>query len=604
VRAAGAPWHTCTVADGLAELQLVNFKAFDRFRVRLGEDTFLVGPNNAGKSTLISAVRAAAHMLRLASNKPPDRTAAENSMLLAYSFSDDRVGLVGENLRHEFHEVQTRLLLRFSSKAQITAVWPDVGEDAEADLSPHFYVEVPDHRQPRRPKEVREAFPQVGVVPMLSPLELSETSLTSSYVRQMVETRLASRHFRNQLARLLYDSEPDQNGASQFDAFCEFAAPWMPELEVVELRHQPVPGEGFALDLFYREPGRRALKEIAWAGDGMQVWLQILYHLFRLRGADVIILDEPDLYLHADLQRRLVRLLDDTDAQILTATHSPEMLAEADQRAVVWVDKSRRQSVRAPKADALHSLATALGSQFNVRLAKALRARTVVFVEGKDMKIISVLAKTAGALRFASEAGLAVLQLDGFSNWAHVESFKWLLNDFLSQSVKTFVVLDRDYRPPGAVEEVTLRLSDVGVEGHVWSRKELESYLLVPTAISRASGAPYQDVEAILTQSVAGMEAMVFARALDGELQYSRSARQHQVTVTQRFAEDFRKRWSQHDERIRIAPPKEIVHMLNQRLSASGHRPVTAHSLARSLRRAEIDSEMLEVFNRIEMSLA
>ena len=35
-----------------------NFKAFDRFTLRMNGDAFLVGPNNAGKSTLIAAIRA------------------------------------------------------------------------------------------------------------------------------------------------------------------------------------------------------------------------------------------------------------------------------------------------------------------------------------------------------------------------------------------------------------------------------------------------------------------------------------------------------------------------------------------------------------------
>ena len=58
--------------------------------------------------------------------------------------------------------------------------------------------------------------------------------------------------------------------------------------------------------MLVRERGDRTPKELFWVGDGMQIFVQILTHLWRLRSADVVILDEPDLYLHADLQRRLV----------------------------------------------------------------------------------------------------------------------------------------------------------------------------------------------------------------------------------------------------------------------------------------------------------
>ena len=76
------------------------------------------------------------------------------------------------------------------------------------------------------------------------------------------------------------------------------------------------------LDLLYTEPGRRSEKEIVWAGDGIQVWLQLLLHVFRNRHVDVVILDEPDVFLHPDLQRRLVKLLDELPAQTIAATHS------------------------------------------------------------------------------------------------------------------------------------------------------------------------------------------------------------------------------------------------------------------------------------------
>ena len=115
-----------------------------------------------------------------------------------------------------------------------------------------------------------------------------------------------------------------------------------------------------------QQRGDRTPKELYWVGDGMQIFVQILTHLWRLRSADVVILDEPDLYLHADLQRRLVRLLDSTPAQTITATHSSEMLAEASSDSVVWVDKSRRRAVRRPKPASLEDLSTQIGSSFNL----------------------------------------------------------------------------------------------------------------------------------------------------------------------------------------------------------------------------------------------
>jgi hypothetical protein len=112
----------------------------------------------------------------------------------------------------------------------------------------------------------------------------------------------------------------------------------------------------------------------------------------------------------------------------------------------MWVDKTRTQSVGSPNKAELASLSASLGTRFNLPLARALRAKSVLFVEGDDVKTLRRLARTAGAHRLASESGVAVIPLRGFDNWAHVEPFTWMSDQLLEGSVEVFVVLDRDYR--------------------------------------------------------------------------------------------------------------------------------------------------------------
>jgi hypothetical protein len=592
------------VATRLSEMHLANFKAFDQFRVSFAGSTFIVGPNNAGKSTLLSAVRAGAHMLRLAANKAPDRAARDGGpSLVAYSMGPGRFGLVEENLRHEFHDVETRMRLQFSSGATTTAVWPtrahEEGDDQDdEEHGAYFYLNVPDRAQPRRPKAVRDAFPRFGVIPMLSPVELQEVALTdTARVRQQAETRLASRHFRNHLRLLQAEGSPSHG--TQLDEFLAFAAPWVPELELGDLVSRPSLGEGHLLDFFHREPGRRALKEIVWAGDGTQVWVQLLLHLFRLRDAEIIVLDEPDLYLHADLQRRLKRVLEAATARTITATHSPEMLAEADPSAVVWVDKSRRRAVRSPRGEVVTDLSDALGSQFNMRLAKALRSRVALFVEGKDMKVLSILARRVGAANLADERNVAVVPRDGFSNWDRVEPFKWLVDHFLAESVESVVFLDRDYRTDDSIDRIESRLGELNITTHVWRRKELESYLLESSALARVSSASPEAISEILVRAATDLRQQVFARSLDKAQRGVRSDH-HRVTITEQFQNAFESKWADPVQRLWMCPAKEVLHVLNRELSATGLANVTARRIASALRRAEIAEEMRDALNGIE----
>ena len=146
----------------------------------------------------------------------------------------------------------------------------------------------------------------------------------------------------------------------------------------------------------------------------------------------------------------------------------------------------------------LANLASSLGTNFNIRLARILRARLALFVEGDDMTLLRELAKKAGARSLAAEDGVAVVPIEGMSNRRRLDSFRWVADELLKGAVKGFVILDRDYMSDGHVTEIRAQLKSAGLHSHVWARKELESYLLSPTAIARISGASVKFVQETL----------------------------------------------------------------------------------------------------------
>src|SRR4051794_37155217 len=109
----------------LRSIQLKNFKAFRQFSVTFPGDTFLVGPNNAGKSTVIAALRAAANMIRMGT-----RSRAEDLIDVAgedspgHYFTGPSVGINEANLRHHGNEDDSQLVARFDNDAELRATWP------------------------------------------------------------------------------------------------------------------------------------------------------------------------------------------------------------------------------------------------------------------------------------------------------------------------------------------------------------------------------------------------------------------------------------------------------------------------------------------------
>ena len=145
-----------------------------------------------------------------------------------YRFASAQLGLIDENLRHEFHPVETRIKVNFANGAVLEAVWPaDEEEDG-------FFFVLDEHRvNLTRLARLRAALPVVGMVPVLSPVDHSEELLSEKYVRENTEGRLASRHFRNQL--YLLKREPSDTHPDRWLEFKNFAAPWLTEIELIDL---------------------------------------------------------------------------------------------------------------------------------------------------------------------------------------------------------------------------------------------------------------------------------------------------------------------------------------------------------------------------------
>jgi hypothetical protein len=306
------------------------------------------------------------------------------------------------------------------------------------------------------------------------------------------------------------------------------------------------------------------------------------------------------VYLHPDLQRRLVHLLESTGAQIVMATHSSEIAAEAEPALVTLVDKARRRARRANDEKTLEWLSTQLGTAFNLRLARALRSKVVLFVEGRDMTVLRRLARKLKLANLENERGITVIKLDGFSRSDHVAPFVWLCEELLPNALKTFVLLDRDYRAEESIQSLEGDFKQAGIVAHVWRRKELESYLLTPSVIARLSGSTEHEAGELLADVTLDMGSDVFGRLLDEELKIGVSASRHRAQVTADFKRSFDERWVDPRFRMEHCPAKQVIAKCNIRLQALGRKSVSVRSLASTHRIREIDDEMASMLQVIE----
>src|SRR5262245_37367385 len=93
-------------------------------------------------------------------------------------------------------------------------------------------------------------------------------------------------------------------------------------------------------------------------GHGVQMWLQTMWFLIRSKGTETVVLDEPDVYMHADLQRKLIRYIRARFTQVIVTTHSSEIM----------------ESRHADNLPAVQAVLANLGSAQNVHLARLATA--------------------------------------------------------------------------------------------------------------------------------------------------------------------------------------------------------------------------------------
>jgi hypothetical protein len=159
-------------------------------------------------------------------------------------------------------------------------------------------------------------FPiEIGFVPILGPVDLKEPLYAKEAARLALLTSGASRNFRN----IWYHYPED------FERFRELVTSTWPGMDI---NPPELTGNFSHLAMFC--PEERHLREICWAGYGFQVWCQMLTHIVKAASTSLLVIDEPDIYLHSDLQRQLVALLRDLGPDILIATHSTEIIAECE----------------------------------------------------------------------------------------------------------------------------------------------------------------------------------------------------------------------------------------------------------------------------------
>ena len=576
----------------IAAISFRNFKAFKSFNVSLGAFNVLVGPNNAGKSTIVVALRMLAEGLRKANAKSAELVRIENRTVYGYRIALEGLPVASENVFHNYDASEPASVTFKLTHGKALVLWfPEQGECI-------LRCET-NQATPRTPSQFKGQFPlRIGLVPILGPVESDEPLYQEEAARLALITHRASRNFRN-----IWHHYPEQ-----FQEFRLLVQQTWPGMDILRPEVQM---EDTKAHLRMFCPEERLPREIYWSGYGFQVWCQMLTFIVKAKDASTIVIDEPDIYLHSDLQRQLVALLRTLGPDVLIATHSTEIISESEPGELIAINKKWRSARLIKNSEQIQNLFATLGSGLNPVLTQLAKTRRVLFVEGKDFQLLAAFARRLGNDLVANRRDFAVIPVEGF-NPKKVLDLSEGIEATLGGKILKGVVLDRDFRPDAEVASIFADLERTCDVVAIHDRKEIENFILHPDAIARAIDARLKDrasregIAPVVRQESGGALLDAVANTMKAEVLGQYMARWADferksgtgtdlATINAAAVRIFDARWEDSESRQQLLPGKLVVSKLNAVLQERYKISISPLQVAALMRVTEIPESMAQL---------
>lgn len=579
----------------ITSINFKNFKAFEDFSISIKEFNVLTGPNNFGKSTIIDGLRILQAAHRFASRYNPRLIDLPFNQLdsWGYVIPESSIPLSLINMQTNFNTDEPSLLkFKFLEGKSLTIL-------LHPDHQIYLYLDTP-KVIPKTATQFRAEFKlNLAIVPTLGPFETEEELLDEDYVKRNYGSRRSSRMFRN-----YWYYYP-----ALFDDFAKLVARTWPGITI----SRPEKKDMFSKELMLMSFENRMPREICWLGFGLQIWLQLLAHIVNAKDADLIIVDEPEIYLHPDLQHKILEILHETNVSVIISTHSVEIINSVEPSDILLIDKTNKVAKRISDLDSLQNVANLLGSSQNIQLSKLARGKKILFVEGKDLKLLWRLAKVCGYDNIFQTGYLTVIPIDGFTQYDKIIDTNWAFTQILGEEIKISALLDRDYRTREEIEIVREKLAKQISFVHILSKKEIENYFIVPSAILKAieqrlkekqdTSGEHQNKEIniynILEDITDLSKTDTYSQLLSHIVKPMHKAGKDISTILNDFSKEFEKSWNNMEYRLSVICGKTFFSTLNQYLQKTFKISITFAQIANNLKKEDIDDDLEQFFSKL-----
>lgn len=390
----------------LASIEITNFRCFEHLEIDLdGKSLVVVGPNAAGKTSLLQAVRLALQGGNLSRKDFHSANAAVELTATLSGISPADQGVFAEAI--DFG--QTPPVLRLT----LQAIWNE--EEGDLEVTHAF----PDDGWRRVGRPAREAIPVVYLPGWRDPARL----LTLLGEQSILARLVAGLPLEEELLAAIAAITATGEALAQGDSLSELMSQGGEELSKIV---PAVPEDAFSIGASATQPsdllrqlqlllalGQAKLAVGSQSGGlGQAAVFAFLLRELATKPDSILLVDEPENAFHPQAQRALLRALREAPTQSLITTHSAAVLDREDPRLIARLARDQgagaqlfRSTLSTDDAQSLARYSTSLS-------AEAYFAETVLVVEGfSDYLAVRTFAATLGIDLDGS--GVSLLSLEG-----------------------------------------------------------------------------------------------------------------------------------------------------------------------------------------------
>lgn len=570
----------------IKSLYIENYRGFKKHNINFKDLTLMVGKNNAGKSTIIEILRIVSlitHRYKTASYKEipswitNPHTQESRFRIKGISPDIKRIIRQYDSIRYRYNNEIPYAKITFNNNFSIEIFY---GEQESI-----FAILRDNNNEIIKIKNKAYSlnFPQVDTLPQIGPLNLEEKILQDKTIKKAEMLSTTSLHFRNKLF----------NNSKFFPEFREIVENNWSGLTIKEVEN--VSGN---LSLFVRENDFEA--EVGAMGHGLQMWLQILWFIYTSKNAQTLIIDEPDVYLHADLQNKLYTILMNTKKQIILSSHSLEFIYNTNPKNILIVQKNKTKSKFANDNTIVQNIINDIGYSSNLELMKFANSGKCIFVEGYDKEILTCFAHILGYSTFDD---IPIIPIGGKSQWKKVLGAVEITDNKTGHAISNYCILDKDYYSDEKNKNLSQEATKNNIDLTIWNSKEIENYLINPSVIFRLIEendkgiSSEQDVEKIICDILEENKQSIINH-FGSEIQKDNKSLEFS-TVYDKASEIVNRYWNSLENKILICSGKDILKQIRTKLQEKYKVSFSNIKLANYFHKNEIHEDIIKFFDNL-----